>query len=193
MDFSNVKQLIIPEGEVKQIAIGGAIVWKKPLYDAQVEYLESDGAQWIDTGLGYFADFEIDIMLRSSVSNKAIGTSNSNCMQRVSAANPVWRFSYGGSSYDSSVSIVERHNVAWINGNIICDGTVVGNMSKSFASGTMSLFGAGGQAFPNVIYSCKLYNSSNELVRDYVPVRKNGVGYLFDKVSETLFGKSSTL
>ena len=27
------------------------VLWKKPLYDAQVEYLESTGTQYIDTGI----------------------------------------------------------------------------------------------------------------------------------------------
>lgn len=30
LDFSNVKAITIPEGEVKQIDIGGVTVWKKP-------------------------------------------------------------------------------------------------------------------------------------------------------------------
>ncbi len=35
MDFSRLKQLVVPEGEVKQIAIGGVIVWRK---DAVASY-----------------------------------------------------------------------------------------------------------------------------------------------------------
>ena len=37
------------------------------------------------------------------------------------------------------------------------------------------------------IKAFEVYNGTT-LVRDYIPVRKNGVGYLYDKVSETLFG-----
>jgi hypothetical protein len=33
--------------------------------------------------------------------------------------------------------------------------------------------------------------SNGTLVRDYVPVKRNGVGYLYDKVSGTLFGNAN--
>ena len=36
----------------------------------------------------------------------------------------------------------------------------------------------------------KMYNGST-LVRDYIPVRKNGVGYLYDKVSGQLYGNAA--
>jgi len=39
-------------------------------------------------------------------------------------------------------------------------------------------------------YKAKMY-SSGLLVRDFIPVRKNGVGYLYDKVSGNLFGNDA--
>jgi len=39
------------------------------------------------------------------------------------------------------------------------------------------------------LYSLKFWkHSTGEMLRDFIPVRKNGVGYLYDKVSKTLFG-----
>ena len=40
-------------------------------------------------------------------------------------------------------------------------------------------------------YWAKIY-SGGTLVRDFIPVRKNGVGYLYDKVSGTLFGNAGS-
>ena len=49
----------------------------EPLIDipanfTEVEYLESTGTQYIDTGLDYFADFEVGIKLASNATNKAL-------------------------------------------------------------------------------------------------------------------------
>jgi hypothetical protein len=41
------------------------------------------------------------------------------------------------------------------------------------------------------VYRFKLY-SSGVLVRDFIPVRKGTTGYLYDAVSETLYGNSGT-
>lgn len=43
---------------------------------------------------------------------------------------------------------------------------------------------------PALYYSAKIYSGST-LVRDFIPVRKNGVGYLWDKVTEQLFGNAN--
>ena len=54
MDWSQVTALTIPEGNVKQISVNGVVIWKKgsPLSDyTQLEYIESTGTQWIDTGI----------------------------------------------------------------------------------------------------------------------------------------------
>lgn len=36
---------------VKQMWLNGKLVWQKLPYDAEVEYIESTGTQWIDTGI----------------------------------------------------------------------------------------------------------------------------------------------
>lgn len=54
IDFSNVQNIVIPEGEVAVISRNGEILWQKarlPLEYQEVEYLESTGTQWIDTGV----------------------------------------------------------------------------------------------------------------------------------------------
>ena len=51
------------------------VLWKKPLYDAQVEYLESDGTQWIDTGISCDAStfgFEGDFSVNSLATTQGI-------------------------------------------------------------------------------------------------------------------------
>lgn len=53
MDFSTVKKIVIPEGEVKQISVGGTVIWKEPIaYVNQVPIsIDTDGS--IFNGTGY--------------------------------------------------------------------------------------------------------------------------------------------
>ena len=176
-----------------QINLRNALMAGKRLpYDAEVEYLESSGTQYIDTGLDYFADFEIGIKLRENVSNKSLGTSSTMCMERRNAKNPVWLLSVNGSPRYSSASIVDYHVMSWKGGVFAADGVTASTISNPFASGTMTLFGAGGQYYPNMIYACKLWDANGVLVRDFIPVRNGTVGYLYDRVTGKLFGNAGT-
>ena len=54
IDWSAVKAVKIPEGDCKRVAINGTIVWEKgglPSEYQQVEYIESTGTQYINTGV----------------------------------------------------------------------------------------------------------------------------------------------
>ena len=42
------------------------------------------------------------------------------------------------------------------------------------------------------LFGVQVYDSNNTLVRDYIPVRKGTVGYLYDRVSGKLFGNAGT-
>ena len=54
MDFSHVKAMTIPEGNVLRILSGSTVLWERtglPAEYQEVEYLESTGTQYIDTGI----------------------------------------------------------------------------------------------------------------------------------------------
>ena len=54
MDWAQVTDLTIPEGNVKQISVNGVVVWKKVLSPndyAQLEYIQSDSDSYIKTGV----------------------------------------------------------------------------------------------------------------------------------------------
>lgn len=56
MDWSQVTSLTIPEGNVTQVAIGDVVLWKKsllPVGYTQLEYIASNGTQYIDTGFTF--------------------------------------------------------------------------------------------------------------------------------------------
>lgn len=157
-----------------------------------IEYLESTGTQFINANIGYFADFEVDIRLRESVPNRALGINSANCLQRINQQSPYWRFTAGGGNTDTNVSILERHVMAWKSGKIMADGIVLVSKSKPFSTGAFQLFGAYNSGFPNMIYGCRLYDSSSILVRDFIPMRVGTVGYMLDLVSGKLFENKGT-
>jgi hypothetical protein len=53
IEWSAVKAIKIPEGDCKRVAINGTIVWEKglPSEYQQVDYIESTGTQYINTGV----------------------------------------------------------------------------------------------------------------------------------------------
>ena len=46
--------------------------------------------------------------------------------------------------------------------------------------------------FIGKVFAVKIYDANGTLVRDFVPVRKGTVGYLYDRVTRKLFGNAGT-
>lgn len=54
IDFSGITEIMIPEGIVEKIASGTKVLWERPGLPSayqQVEYIATDGNQYIDTGV----------------------------------------------------------------------------------------------------------------------------------------------
>lgn len=170
------------------------------IYDAEVEYLETTGTQYIDTGIVGSSAVDTEIVL-ALPAQKIIG---------ALARNPTIRYHVGresngrwgvylaestvfrGPSSDDFVS-VEIHPST---GTCIVAGTTTTQSVATFDTGRniylFALNDANGIKYTSgKLASCKLY-SNGVLVRDFQPVRKNGVGYLFDKVGRKLYGNAGT-
>ena len=163
----------------------------KPPYDAEVEYLESKGGQWIDMGadvpLSGFVSF--DVTLSSSPAGAGIwgqqvtgtrvlvffrsmsvgfmdagtyGTINFSTMPSVSVVDQ----QYGGLEFD----IVPRH--------LFTTTTSTGGPRTTRARAQLRSF--------------SLKDANGVLVRDFIPVRVGTTGYLYDRVSGTLFGNAGS-
>ena len=71
-------------------------------------------------------------------------------------------------------------------------GTING-LNITFSNGTArnewAIFGSTSGSYPFVgkLYWLKFYQN-NILVRDFIPVKLNNIGYMYDKVSKQLFG-----
>ena len=190
----------------------------EPPYDAQVEYLQSDGTAYIDTGITGASDItiEADIEVLSTFTgqscaifgsriannNAAIAlqyykTSNSSTRYwRWAFGNDAQTTNHGGASGDFHLSNVDAARTMVVTGahssTTTCSAATFDNDLNIFLFGFNSggtLGGVGGIAYVP-IKGFKIY-SGGTLVRDYIPVRKDGVGYLYDQVTETLFGNAA--
>lgn len=178
-------------------------------YDAEVEYLESTGTQYVDTGVLANGEFEFDYRFYlSSVSGNVVAAGARSSSQFLTILQVV------GSSGNSFV-------LGYLSSTIPASGTAVLLRTRrdydvhiSFANGSQSvsldgvtvysasLSGTEKLDLPIYLYKRSHYSTDSVaamigrfyyfkiwqdgvLVRDFQPVRKNGVGYLYDRANPT--------
>lgn len=197
----------------RRMMMGGSA---KP-YDAEVEYLESTGTQYIDTGIvvnnqiSMESCFAItattpDFYVQGMTMGSNCGFFNVGCYDGVTLGAYFSANSRGGAqiSYDRdfhtyfiSASLQRIDNTtAHINtGQHIGYNT---DTQKYEAPVSIHLFNR------NITWQSPSYGNmpcrkkydkilfKNILIADYIPVRVGNVGYMYDKVSERLFGSQGT-
>lgn len=183
-------------------------------YDAKVECLHSDGAAYIDTGINCQNIGKVECVLRYpeapgiNHADGAIGTSfySSTGVATVSGTTTPYywcaQFGDGGTEILSSTTINANtffHTIVLDinNGTVTFDnGTPVSiTVTSNPPSMNWWLFVRNGRLnrqYPSERRTVRIWNKSGVLVRDYVAVRSNGVGYMYDKVSNTLFGNDNS-
>ena len=179
-------------------------------YDAEVEYLESTGTQYVDAGVmpdvltEVDAEFELfDVTTgRQLFGSRNSATSAIFAMQLQTASVATMRAGYGGAYY-SAGGVASGRQIAHMDNS----GASLGSVSITY-SGTL-----GAPLYPMFVLALNnggvanigntrlrvfafAISQSGVLVRDYQPVRvgsgSSAVGYLFDRVSGTLFGNAGT-
>lgn len=167
-------------------------------YDVEVEYLESSGAQWIDTEYVPSAPDRIAVQAYFQEDD------DSGARVLLGVESPKLWITSGRCRFNGENSANISNNLvlgAWNSISIdkdycTCNGTTVKMSMGTFMDNSLSLwlFGANGGTIEKTdgrISSCKIYHSS-ALVRDFIPVRVGNIGYMYDRVSGQLFGNSGT-
>ena len=177
-----------------------------------VEYLESTGEQYIDTGIipnintecsMNLAFVSLDSTYRTPFSVRtADGAANSFTIMSSRATNDNNSFAFGSNYWsgpsvpsvvlNKTVEAVLRKGYASWNG-------VSGNPGTSITPTTLTAYmfarnanGTAANFFIGKIYSC-LIKDNNTTVRDYIPaIDENGVGFMFDRVSHTIYDNAGT-
>ena len=181
---------------------------KRLPYDAEVEYLESTGTQWIDTGIVPTSDLAYQVVaavqtyLNSRVVAGGRGSSspmNQRILQYTQNNVRQLCLQRGDSTIRIAIPYNSDFHVFFSSATTLrIDGTEAASNAVS-DSGEESFFALFGNSVAGVaqsfsacrISSAKLWRGST-LVRDYIPVRVGTTGYLYDRVSGALFGNAGT-
>ena len=201
---------------VDQIQTGGGL----PQGAVEIEYLQSSGTQYINTGIplnGYIRIISDSQMLEVNVSAALFGVFLSNTRFGVrfnkSANNNNKLYLYYGSSstyneylctdYKGDSFYLNRCTYDYANnvsiaGNTHTKGAGTGLVSFSSSQPIYSWACNANELDAGAFAPCKArkwYEKiyiNGTLVRDYIPVRVGTVGYMYDKVSGELFGNAGT-
>lgn len=180
-------------------------------YGSKIEYLESNGNQWINTGLygSINLDYEVTAMVTSTSSefHNILGDRYSSSQRRYTVmgdviSNDVGGYLNCGNSNQVVVGAQYRPTTKTtykkVGRNVYVNDNLIGTFAdQSFTTpNTITLFGArnNGSFSNNLIgriYSCKFLNG-NDVVLNLVPVRIGTVGYMYDLVGNKLYGNVGT-
>lgn len=209
VDFSTIKGIAIPEGNVKSISSNGTILWKLdegglPSEYQQVEYIQSNGNQYIDTGISGNANGEYEIGFNP------LGTIAHSYEQYFAGTRNTGTTYVGKLFYNSSLVVYQGYPAGGdltlrpsfadekIDLKVLkSEGIVVNNEVKSnygnasWGNSTFWIFNAHQESSLGAsmkLYYLKMY-SDGDLVRDYIPCyrKSDSVIGLYDLVSNTFF------
>ena len=176
-----------------------------------VEYLESTGTQYIDTGLNGKNGYEFDYKFNSTrIDGTAYGIggeweSGNSCYFGLIRNTNKFAYHYDGTQSPIEVETltantdyrVQAHLYSGeqyyiLNGNKSAVGTITGTFTSTTS---MNLFRVNSSSpiYSYIkMYFCKVWDNGT-LVRNFIPCKdENDVGYMFDKVSHTLYANAGT-
>lgn len=167
-------------------------------YEAQVEYLQSSGTQYLNIPIQISNTATITIDGFITTTNKELfsmplnNSYNSNQHQfNIETSATYYRFFTSSSINAGSGNLNTRH--LWSCGNSLYrDGTLIGTTTptQSGARDALAIFRGSHGIVGGSIYSLKFVDGDLEL--DCIPVRVGTTGYMYDRVSKTLFGNAGT-
>ena len=176
---------------------------KRLPYDAEVEYLESTGTQWIDTGVSISNASLADVTW-----NVEAVSYNDGCMGAygIRPYASMYFNLYKNKFYmrnmrtegGSFTGVSGFNTVRFSGGNSYLNGTAVETEIPLNINPvrTMYLFAYNRSetmpGFCKARVSSFIVKENGVLLCDFIPVRKGTVGYLYDRVSGKLFGNAGT-
>ena len=194
----------------------GAWSGKQLPYDAEVEYLESTGTQWIDTGDVCSGSLGIEIDISVLELNDTTYPQFFGCYEPTTlVAWGGWSNSEREYSVGTSTSILNIDNppipfrsvnsINYLSDGLISIESVELNLNQKdvFRYGNeldnlkVILFGGGNKnGVTSYDGKCRIYRAKitdgMSVIHDFIPVLKDGVGYMYDRVSGQLFGNAGT-
>ena len=165
-----------------------------------VEYLESTGTQWIDTGVKVYDDTNVEITVKVNTQSEVAFIGSATSTDRFVIRSYSGSLSYGFGSWWANTAATLYNQWRTLRTDVsmptvYCDGTSYPTTNTPSAkSGTDSILifdsfraNRGDVAVAGV----KIWRGST-LAFDAIPVRKGMVGYMYDRVTGALFGNAGT-
>lgn len=181
-------------------------------YDAEIEYLQSSGTQYINTGIlpNNTTKVELKGVFKYSAGTTRFGSRVGFTLLQfdvvTSSANEV-RVDFGTGAINDGQWVVGQHIVSAIiidaltkkatveyGWNIVTHTYATSFPSQSSYPLTLFALNNAGNillASDMTVLSFRCWKSS-VLIMDMIPVRVGNVGYMYDKVSKQLFGNAGT-
>lgn len=213
INFSSVKSVMIPEGDVKKIEINGITVWEKstnrlPDEYQEVEYIESTGTQYIDTGVvGKNGIRILTEMGWATLSGSLFGSRKDSGATRFFVTYYANRIDFGysgdtvsdvspqaGQTYEIDFDVMgSQYNFG------VDDTYKTGRVLEIDTECNMFIFGANrpyttNQLSKSIFKSMMITNANGETLRNFIPCYRksdNEIG-LYDTVSKSFFTNSGT-
>lgn len=211
-DLSTISNLYVGSTQYSQIYKGSDLIWQSSPYDAEIEYLESTGTQWIDIGYKHHTGstkYETSVVLTNinqnnynSLFGARIDHDGAEAYYIGITRNGVAYSCIGGNKKESlcSLSINTRYDIVsdpstgWIINGTTYNSAANNTSTRSLYNCYLYSLNQSGINIENTamkIYYFKIYEGS-VLMMDLIPVRVGQVGYMYDRVSGQLFGNSGT-
>ena len=179
-------------------------------YDEEVDYVESSGTQYIDTGIAYSPGMRSELDIKFGTSGNMLFFGARTAANTTKCYNAVWLYSSAAIRFDycnsgaapqtqnitpnNSVPASTRISLAFDGATLTYPGgTLTATLSaQSFSTDfPLYLFGVNTAGTASLtagatitLYGCKIY-SGGVLVRDYIPVRVGTAGALYDRANPT--------
>lgn len=205
--FNNsIADALVGSIPVNKVCVGNDIVWEKsspmPKYDAVISYIESSGTQYIDPDVlsGNATDITMRMhILSADASARLIGSSNTSFEYYLSASSKLSvRSNNAAKNTSKTPGTAGQHTYRISNATnyFYYDSTSYSftHNGTSYQGASLYLLirpSASSTGINARLYSCTI-KEGDTLLRDFIAVRKDGVGYLYDKVSNELFGNAGT-
>lgn len=172
----------------------------------KLEYIESTGTQYIDTGVvpTISTRFEVDFRpTKQGQDDGVIGVVDPNACIVYTASTVYGSFKQGtGASATVNATVTDRHKASIANGAFVLDGTThsFSTISSFSTAQKVLMFALAYTGVSGGVYgksSCRMYAakiySGSALVRDYIPCKNtSGVVGMWDDVNSQFYTNAGT-
>lgn len=203
---TEIVDIAVGSTPIEKAYIGSQLVWEKSSpalpYDAVISYIESSGTQYIDPEVvsGNATDITMSMhILSADASKRLIGSSNTSFEYYLSSSSKLSvRSNNAATNSSKTPGTGGRHTYRISNSTnkYYYDSTSYNftHNGTSYQGASLYLLIRPSTSSTGInarLYRCTI-NEGDTLLRDFIPVRKDGIGYLYDRVSGELFGNAGT-